>query len=50
MFFRYAAILRQCFVFRTLLTCLVDGSRRSSSGHGFLELPSDYNVLYHDLF
>jgi len=28
----------------TLLTYLVDGSRRSSSGHGFLELPSN-NIM-----
>ena len=46
MFFRYAATLKQCFVFRALLTCLVDGSRRSSSGHGFLELPSNNNILH----
>ena len=43
-------LLKQCFAFRTLLTCLVDGSRRSSSGRGFLELPSNNNVLRQGLF
>jgi hypothetical protein len=44
MSFRYAAILKQYLVFRTLLTCLVDGSRCSTSGHGFLELQSNNNI------
>ena len=43
MFFRYVHNLNMLFFFTILWTFFLDGSRRSSSGHGFLELQSNPN-------
>ena len=47
---RYAAVSKQYLVFRTLLMCLIDGSCRSSSIYGFLELPSNNTMSCVNLF